>query len=259
MVPGNTGDGFVFAPLLPHLKGRRVIVLNRPGGGLSGGFDHRRVNMRAFAVETLANVLDALGLEKAPLIAHSMGGHWSLWFSADKPERVAALGLLGVPGNVLDTRPPFALRLAAVPGLNRLILRAITPRSRNRALGSLAFMGHAQKTVNALPEEMAECYFRFQNLPNYALSSLSLMESMNRFPGNYRISAEELTKITPPAALFWGENDPFGKITTGRNIAETLPDAVFRLLPGGGHLPWLDAPRLCAEFLLDGILAKSGG
>jgi len=37
VVPGNTGDGFPFAPLIPHLPGRRVIVLNRPGGGLSEG------------------------------------------------------------------------------------------------------------------------------------------------------------------------------------------------------------------------------
>lgn len=40
VVPGNTGDGFPFAPLLAHLPGRRVIVLNRPGDGLSEGMDH---------------------------------------------------------------------------------------------------------------------------------------------------------------------------------------------------------------------------
>jgi hypothetical protein len=31
IVPGNTGDGFPFIPLLPHLRGRRVITINRPG------------------------------------------------------------------------------------------------------------------------------------------------------------------------------------------------------------------------------------
>ena len=34
------GDGFPFIPLLPHLPGRRVITVNRPGGGLSEGMDH---------------------------------------------------------------------------------------------------------------------------------------------------------------------------------------------------------------------------
>jgi hypothetical protein len=47
VVPGNTGDGFPFAPLLPHLPGRRVIVLNRPGGGLSEGMDHTTTGFRS--------------------------------------------------------------------------------------------------------------------------------------------------------------------------------------------------------------------
>jgi hypothetical protein len=36
---------------------------------------------------------------------------------ADRPDRVTALALLGVPGNVLTTQPPLALRLASVRGL----------------------------------------------------------------------------------------------------------------------------------------------
>ncbi|MDR1939544.1 MAG: alpha/beta hydrolase [Clostridiales bacterium] len=253
IVPGNTGDGFVFAPLLPHLKNKRVVLLNRPGGGLSDGLDHRLVgNMREFAVQTLIGVLDALNIEKLPVAAHSMGGHWSLWLASDRPERVTSLTLLGVPGNVLNTRPPFALRLAAVRGLNKIVFRAIVPKSKQTALKGLSFMGHSQNTVRSLPDEMSECYFRFQNLPHYAVSSLSLMESMSR---EYRISAAVLKTITQPVNLIWGENDSFGKVETGREIAKTLPNAAFHLVQGGGHLPWLDAPKECAKILLDGINA----
>ena len=34
IVPGNTGDVFPLASLLAELKGRRIIAINRPGGGL---------------------------------------------------------------------------------------------------------------------------------------------------------------------------------------------------------------------------------
>ena len=61
IVPGNTGDGFPFAALLPHLPGRRIFILNRPGGGLSEGMDHTTVNFHDFAVETVTTVFDALG------------------------------------------------------------------------------------------------------------------------------------------------------------------------------------------------------
>ena len=30
IVPGNTGDGFPFIPLLPHLPGRRIITITAP-------------------------------------------------------------------------------------------------------------------------------------------------------------------------------------------------------------------------------------
>jgi len=142
VVPGNTGDGFPFAPLIPHLPGRRVIVLNRPGGGLSEGMDHRTIGFRDLAGYTLSTVLDSLDIDRVPIVAHSIGGHWSHWFAMDRPERVTALALLGVPGNVLTTHPPLALRLASVRGLNRLVVRATIPRTTEKALGGLGFIGH---------------------------------------------------------------------------------------------------------------------
>ncbi|MFZ4779454.1 MAG: alpha/beta fold hydrolase [Terrimicrobiaceae bacterium] len=134
MVPGNVGDVFPFAPLMAELEGRRIIAVNRPGGGASEGIDHRSVDFRELAVQTLTAVLDAFSLERVPIVAHSIGGHWSLWMALDRPERVSALTLLGVPGNVLNTSPPFALRLLSVPVLNRLLFGLITARNSQQAL-----------------------------------------------------------------------------------------------------------------------------
>ena len=35
LVPGNTGDVFPLAPLMAELRGRRIIAVNRPGGGMT--------------------------------------------------------------------------------------------------------------------------------------------------------------------------------------------------------------------------------
>jgi 2-hydroxy-6-oxonona-2,4-dienedioate hydrolase len=50
IVPGNTGDAFPLASLVAGSAGRPVIAVNRPGGGLSEGIDHRTVDIRRFAV-----------------------------------------------------------------------------------------------------------------------------------------------------------------------------------------------------------------
>jgi pimeloyl-ACP methyl ester carboxylesterase len=253
IVPGNTGDGFPLIPLIARLPNRRTILINRPGGGLSEGIDHNEVDLRDLATATISTVMDNFELERAPLLAHSMGGHWSLWFASDNPERVSSLSLLGVPGNVMGTCPPFALRITSVRGLNRLLFRLITPRSQEKALRGLSFMGHAQDVLNGLPPAMGECYHRFQKLPHYGIASLSLMEATNRLRGaraRYSISSEDLKKVRQPVLMIWGSNDPFGSAEEGRAIASTLPHAEFHLIDEAGHLPWLDATEECALLLL---------
>ena len=253
MVPGNTGDSFPFVPLMAQLQGKRMLAVNRPGGGLSEGFDHHSVPFRRLATETLAAVLDYFGLESVPVISHSMGSHWSLWFAMDCPARVQRLALLGVPGNVMGCCPPLPLRLASVPGAGRFLFRFITPRSPCHALRGLSFMGHPQKTLAALPPEMQDCYYAFQLLPNYRAASLSLMEVTNTLRGSVpgiRITEQALSRVAQPVLLVWGQNDPFGSVEEGEKIARALPCAEWMLIENGGHLPWLDAPQHGGEAIL---------
>lgn len=252
IVPGNTGDGFPFVPLLPHLPGRRAIILNRPGGGLSEGMDHTTVDFHDFAVGTLTTVFDALGLDRAPIIAHSIGGHWSQWFAIARPERVTALALLGVPGNVLTTCPTLLLRLTTIPGLGKLIGPLTVPKAPRTALNSLKILGHSAESIARQPAVLAECYYRFPQLPHYLTSTLSLMTSVNRLRGSkprYRITAQQLVTIAQPVLHLWGTHDPFGSVETGRKIASLVPHSEFHTLAGGGHLPWLDNPEFAGHLV----------
>lgn len=253
IIPGNTGDGFPFIPLISEIKNKRIIIINRPGGGLSDGMNHSKVNIREFACQTIITVLDFFKIGKASIIAHSIGGHWGLWFAMDKPERVISLALLGVPGNILTACPPFLLRLASVPIFNRLLFLFITSKTKTKSLKSLTFMGHSEETLKNLPDNLAECYFYFQKLPYYSVSSLSLMEKINCLSGSkpeIRISENELKNIGKRVLLIWGSNDPFGKVETGRKIAQLLPMGEFHEISGCGHLPWLDEPKKCAELIV---------
>jgi pimeloyl-ACP methyl ester carboxylesterase len=261
VVPGNTGDVFPLVPLIAEIPDRRIIAINRPGGGLSDGMDHRRVGFRDLAVETLATVLDRFGLDRVPVVAHSIGGHWSLWFAMDRPERVSALALLGVPGNLMGTAPPPALRLLTVPVLNNILLGAVTPRSAGRALRGLSFLGHSPETVARLPEELAECYFRFQRLPHFRISSRTLMVRVNRLRGSrpgIEIGPDDLKRVGQPAIFLWGTNDPWGSVEAGRRIAGSMPNAEFHAIAGGGHLPWLDEPAECGRLIRDFLVRRAG-
>jgi 2-hydroxy-6-oxonona-2,4-dienedioate hydrolase len=251
IVPGNTGDSFPVASLMAELKDRRLIILNRPGGGLSEGIDHREIDFRKLAVQTISAVMDAFLLDKVPLIGHSIGGQWCLWMALDKPGRVSAVTTLGVPGNIISTKPPFALRLLSIPGLSELMFKLIQPKNPAAALRGLSFMGHSKETIDNQPEAMNDCYFYFQQLPNFEISGISLMQRGSIFNARAedRINAEQLKLINQPVMFLWGTHDPFGTIEIGKQIADFIPLSEFHAIRNGGHLPWLDEPAECGKLI----------
>ena len=248
IVPGNTGDAFPLASLMAELKGRHIIAINRPGGGLSEGMDHNTVDIREFAVKTLDRVLETFGLENVDVVAHSMGAHWSLWLAMDRPKRVRSLTLLGNPGNVMNGKPPLLLRLIAKPPLNKLFFQLLIPSTKNKALRSLEAIGHSSETISRLPQALADCYFYFTRLPHYLISAMSLME--NTAP---KIDEQQLKHVLQPAMLILGTKDNFASVETGQHIVAALPNGTFHAIEGAGHLPWLENPATCGRLIQDFI------
>lgn len=251
IVPGNTGDVFPLAALLAQLTGRRLIAINRPGGGLSEGIDLNTVDVRQFAVQTLDTVLAALNLTQVDIVAHSMGAHWSLWLALDRPQRVRTLTLLGNPGNVMKGKPPLLLRLATKPPLNRLFFRLLLPADKDKALRSLKTMGHSEQTLTQLPKELGNSYYCFRKLPHYLVSAMSLMENVAP-----QIDAAQLQALVQPTQLLLGTKDTFASVETGASIVAALPHGELHTLAGAGHLPWLESPAECGRLLKD-FLARS--
>lgn len=90
------GWGFshrIWLPTIEALRGRcRVIAVDLPGCGDSGK-PEAPYSVPWFA-RWLARAMDALGLESATLVGHSMGGTIALTLALDEPERVGRLVLV---------------------------------------------------------------------------------------------------------------------------------------------------------------------
>jgi 2-hydroxy-6-oxonona-2,4-dienedioate hydrolase len=241
IVPGNTGDVFPLAALLTQIKGRRIIALNRPGGGLSEGMDHTQVDIRDFAVKTLVATMDAFHLDQVDIVAHSMGAHWSLWTAMDRPERVRSLTLLGNPGNVMKGKPPLMMRLMM---LRPLIKIAFKFMKNSDKLRFLKFMGSSRETIDALPKEIRRAYYCFGQLPHYFISLTSLLQ--NAAPA---IDEQQLSQVKQPAQLLLGDKDTFASVATGRSIAAAMRSCAFHVIKDGSHLPWLEKPAECGKLI----------
>ncbi|MFT6900424.1 MAG: pimeloyl-ACP methyl ester carboxylesterase [Colwellia sp.] len=83
-----------FLPLMPYLKGKRVIALDWPGHGLSS---HRSADAHYHFIDYVYDLLllwETNQWQKIDIVAHSMGGMISSAFSAAFPEKVKSLTLL---------------------------------------------------------------------------------------------------------------------------------------------------------------------
>lgn len=229
-------------PLIPAFGDRRVVAPDWPGHGLSaaGGPDHR--DLRGGPVRWLSAVLDDAGIDRAHLVAHSMGGQFSLYFALARPERVASITLLGAPGAAFPgMRVPGAMRLLALPGMAGLATRPVDREQYER--NSAITLGPG--AVQPWPRELVDCGWFASLRPEFRESLPRYYKALAGFFGVRRsavLTPDELGHLRMPVLALWGDADVFMTAPVGRASVERIPGAEF-VEVAGGHAPWLNAPE----------------
>lgn len=97
---GFAATGRMWAPQIEMLtRNFKVVLWDLRGHGRTDSPAEPAAYSQAKSLEDMAGILDALGIQKAIIGGHSLGGFLSLAFHAKYPERVAALVLSGAgPG-----------------------------------------------------------------------------------------------------------------------------------------------------------------
>jgi len=227
--------------------GHRVVALDLLGhGGSSAG--HGDFSLGAHA-NTMRDLMDHLGIARAHLVGHSLGGGVSLQFAYQYPERVASMTLVSSGG--LGPDLGVALRAAALPGADLVLRAASRPHVlragsfADRVLGRFGrqlplFSGSAVQRLQALQDDQRRAAF------------LATLRSVVG-PEGQRVSAvDKLTTLDPHRVLIvWGERDPMVPIQHGRAAHEQLPGSRFVVIEGAGHHPHTHEPEVFTNALLD--------
>lgn len=256
LVHGSGTSAASWAPLMPHLRGRRLLAVDLPGFGLSDGHDYGARPLRAHAVAQMRSVLDALDLRRVPITGTSLGGWWALCLALAEPSRVAAVASLGIPALAFPGvhGDPFFTAMTT-PGLGRLVARIPPPGTRvlrsSMRRGALGPRGEANT-----PDEWFQTAIATMRMPAWRTAMWSHLNLAFRTgrprPGNH-FSDDELQRITAPVLFIWGDKDVYGGPDIGRRACELMPNARLEVLPGG-HAPFLDDPEQCGT-LISGFLA----
>ncbi len=246
LLHGGGGTAALWAPLMAELPNVTLHAVDRPGCGVGDAFDYRGVDLRRHAVAFVESVLDALGLDRPPFVANSLGGLWTFWFAIDRPDRVSAMVQLGCPALLFGTRGPPLRGFRSVRTPARSLARseqAIRMFEREASPAAVRRMG----------PEMLVAMYEAEIRPAHLATRQSMLEEIfelrDRQP-DLGVGEEELRRIVQPAVLVWGDRDSFGPPEVGRSVCERLPNGSLEVLPGVGHFPWIEEPAVCARAVL---------
>jgi pimeloyl-ACP methyl ester carboxylesterase len=244
-VHGASNSGASWAGLVAHLGGFRCILLDRPGCGLSDPLPTPLPDAPAFArfAESLiVDVLDALELDAAHVVATSFGGYVALRSAAVHPDRVDRVMMYGWTVGAPSEPLPMVMRLAGKPGIGLLFAR-VPPNERTvRALFRRIGLRQALD-AGRVSQELIDCFrdllrdtYTMRNELQANRHVLSGVDGMDRV----LLTPDVLGRIEVPVSFLWGDEDPFGGPDIARRFTAGVPCAELELLPGAGHAVWLD-------------------
>lgn len=228
---GAGGSHLVWWQQLPAFGAHfRCTTYDARGWGLSTG--HMRVGRFAFGTDLVA-LLDHIGVERANVVAHSMGGRAVAGLIRLAPNRLKSLVLSGSNGGCANDR-----------------IREIQDELRDRrGLGGLR--EHALSDAFEAQQPALATLYRQINATNPPRPKGLL----GRPPPTYRGSMHELITATKAPVLFVvGEHDT---ITSPELIEEAhrlVPGSRFEVVPEAGHSAYFENPEAWNRAVLQHLM-----
>jgi pimeloyl-ACP methyl ester carboxylesterase len=205
----------------------RVIRFDLPGSGLSLP-DPAADYSDARSVELVLALMDRLGLARASIGGHSIGGRIAWTFASRRPERVDRLVLVAPDG---FASPGFEYGKAPhVPGLLG-VMRYVLPK---------ALLRMNLKPAYADPTTVSDALIdRYDDLIRAPGARQALLDRMRQ---TVLVDPRPLlATIRAPTLLVWGERDAMIPSANAADYLKALPRARLVSIAGAGHVPQEEA------------------
>lgn len=211
-----------------------------PGFGRSGKPAHFDYSIEGYG-DALELLLGQRGVERYSLVVHDWGAA-ALGLAQRAPGRLERLVVIDSVPLLPGYRWHDVARIWRTPLAGELLM-GVTTRSRLR---------RALRGATANPDRLVE-----QVWPHFDHGTQRAILKLHRSspPSVLEQAGARLGELRCPALVLWGEDDPYIDPSFARRFADALGgDTRVEVLPGIGHWPWVDDPRVVdtvASFLLD--------
>ena len=209
---------------------RTVYALDLPGHGQSSK-DVGEGDL-ASLVDVVAGFMDEMGIEKAHIFGHSMGGAVAGSFAIKHPDRVQSLALIASAGLGEE--------------INGDYIEGFIAANRRKE------MREALKLLFADPElvnrQLVNDLMKFKRLDGVDEALRKIADKL--FPGGKQADVPDISGVEVPMLVVWGAEDKIVPVAHAQNVPE---GARVEVLDDTGHMPQMEAAgqtnRLIGEFL----------
>ncbi len=247
LVHGMTGSSATWCHAIAELaRDFRVVAPDLLGHGQS---DKPRsdYSLGGYAV-WLRDFMDALGIARATVIGHSLGGAIALQLAYQHRQRCERLVLIASSG--LEPELTWPLRALSAPGAE-FVLPVVAPKpvldAGRRIRAAMASAGIRHPRSDGL-------WDLFSSLSDGATrhAFLRTLRSVVDYRGQAVMAMNRLDLAAQlPVQLIWGERDRVVPVSHGYAAHEALPGSRLTVLAGVGHVPHVEAPELTAGVIRD--------
>ncbi len=198
---------------------------------------------------SIRDLLAVIGIDRATIVGHSLGGGVAMQFFYQFPQRVERMVLVSSGGLGREVSP--MLRGAALPGASALLWLAAHPRVgaalsqagerlRERGSGKGVYLQAIARALQPLQRPGARKAF------------LQTLRSVIDAQGQRVSARDRLYLLGPlPTLIVWGARDNTIPISHGRYAHQAIPHSRFETLPRAAHFPHLEDPEGLAAVLRD--------
>lgn len=231
---GNPGSSEDWLSVLGRVgEFARAVAFDEPGFGKAdkpADFDHTYTGHAAH----IARTLDVLGIERAHVVGHDLGGRWMLDWASMFPDRFAS-AVVVAGGVLLDYRWHYLAQIWRRPVIGDVFMRL----NSRPAFRAMLRRGNPQ----GLPRDFVDrMYDDMDARTRRAILSL-YRPAFDWNQRSYEL-AGQLRHLDREALIVWGEHDPYIPVAQAARQRESLPRAEVVILDDSGHWPFIDDPGM---------------
>jgi pimeloyl-ACP methyl ester carboxylesterase len=240
LVHGITSSSRTWHSVMPALAERYTVIAPDLLGHGRSAKPRGDYSLGAYA-SGIRDLLSVLGLSRATVVGHSLGGGIAMQFAYQFPQSIERLVLVDSGG--LGNEVSMLLRAATLPGAEYVLplLFGGVARTTGSTVGRIA--GRLGIKGNANVRGMAESFASLGDgdaRRAFVHTARSVID-----PSGQRVDARDRLYLSEgvPTLLVWGERDPIIPVEHGREAHELMPHSRLEVFPGAGHFPFNDDPQ----------------